>query len=193
MIIWAVASGQFSGQAGGGQGADRADSTSSGRQQQEAQGLGGKETGARTIEPESLAAGIGQRDAGGQCRSHGPQADPRRAARRRPKTKETDVLVVPVRLNLKKGETKPVELTSWDGDSLMDKVSLKDDQSKNCRSAGTGCRQRQRRQDDHERLAQGESRLRSPIRQNEVPATDCPLPPSMPTDPRSTMRSIRAT
>jgi len=43
------------------------------------------------------------------------------------KTKDTEVLIVPVRLYLKEGATKPVELTSWFDDSLVAKVSLKDD------------------------------------------------------------------
>ena len=33
-------------------------------------------------------------------------------------------------MNLKEGETKPVELTSWADESLKKKVSLKDDQDK---------------------------------------------------------------
>ncbi|MGA2257567.1 MAG: DUF4339 domain-containing protein [Thermoguttaceae bacterium] len=45
-------------------------------------------------------------------------------------TKETDVLIVPVRLNLKVGSTKQVGLTSWTDDSLKKKVLLKDDQNK---------------------------------------------------------------
>lgn len=43
-------------------------------------------------------------------------------------TKETDVLIVPVRLNLKEGATKKVELASWLDESFQKKVSLKDDQ-----------------------------------------------------------------
>lgn len=46
------------------------------------------------------------------------------------KTKETDVLDVPVRLNLKKGEKKPVELKSWADESLRDKVLLVEDNPK---------------------------------------------------------------
>jgi len=44
------------------------------------------------------------------------------------KTGESDVLTVPVRLNLKSGKATQVELTSWADESLKSKVSLKDDQ-----------------------------------------------------------------
>ncbi len=46
------------------------------------------------------------------------------------KTKEGEVLIVPVKLNLKQGEKKPVELTSWADNSLRNKVTLKDDQKR---------------------------------------------------------------
>jgi len=46
------------------------------------------------------------------------------------KTDETYVLIVPVKLYLKAGETKPVELARWDSDSLKKKVLLKDDDKK---------------------------------------------------------------
>lgn len=42
------------------------------------------------------------------------------------KTKETDVLNVLVKLNLKQGATKEVSLTSWMDESLQNKVSLTD-------------------------------------------------------------------
>ena len=48
------------------------------------------------------------------------------------KVKETDVLIVPVRLNLKDGATKPVELKSWADESFQNKVSLRDDQKRSC-------------------------------------------------------------
>ena len=48
----------------------------------------------------------------GRCGSHGPQAD-RGPPPKGAKTDETEVLIVQVKLNLKEGETKQVELTSW--------------------------------------------------------------------------------
>jgi hypothetical protein len=44
------------------------------------------------------------------------------------KATQAEVLTVPVRLNLKAGETKPIELASWMDDNLKPKVSLMDDQ-----------------------------------------------------------------
>ena len=46
------------------------------------------------------------------------------------KVKDTDVLILPVRLNLKGNAKEPVKLSSWMDDSLQGKVSLKDDQDK---------------------------------------------------------------
>ncbi len=46
------------------------------------------------------------------------------------KTKESEVLIVPVKLYLKEGEKKPIQLTSWADDSLRNKVSLKDDRNR---------------------------------------------------------------
>ena len=46
------------------------------------------------------------------------------------KTNDAEVLIVPVKLNLKKGVKEPVKLTSWFDDSLQNKVSLKDDKNK---------------------------------------------------------------
>ncbi|MGO9111400.1 MAG: DUF4339 domain-containing protein, partial [Thermoguttaceae bacterium] len=46
------------------------------------------------------------------------------------RTEGTDVLIVPVNLSLKAGETKEVALTSWMDVSLKKKVSLKDDQNR---------------------------------------------------------------
>ncbi len=43
------------------------------------------------------------------------------------KTHDTEVLIVPVRLFLKEGVTKPIQLTSWFDDSLQAKVSLMGD------------------------------------------------------------------
>ncbi len=45
-------------------------------------------------------------------------------------TKESDVLIVPVNLELAADAKKPVELTSWADESLKNKVSLVDDQKK---------------------------------------------------------------
>jgi len=46
------------------------------------------------------------------------------------KTNETEVLVVQVKLNLKEGATKDVELKNWTDESFHYKLSLKDDQNK---------------------------------------------------------------
>jgi hypothetical protein len=48
------------------------------------------------------------------------------------KTNRTDVLIVPVKLYLKQGEKKPVELKNWADEPLVDKVSLRDDQNRKC-------------------------------------------------------------